>query len=90
MRESFKGSRMVEKEVVEKFIKNRQWKIPAIAYLCPDCSDKLQLTHIKSVYNEVGRKRCYGCDNNNDNLDAHTKEDIEKLIEQYNISRAVK
>lgn len=39
----------------------------AISYLCPKCSNLLQITGLDAV-NEVGRKYCEGCGANDDNL----------------------
>lgn len=57
-----------------------------ICYLCKDCSQKLGQLHTPSVINEVGRKSCYGCGDNEKALDVYDKEIIFPLVEKYNAS----
>lgn len=54
-----------------------------ISYLCEDCSKLLDISGFDAV-NEVGRKYCEGCGNNEDNLTVVDKEECDKAIKAHN------
>lgn len=55
----------------------------AIEYLCESCAKTLKLKGFSAV-NEVGRKHCVGCGNNDDDLLVINKRDCDKAIDSYN------
>lgn len=55
----------------------------SIRYLCPRCSELLNLTGIEAV-NEVGRKNCEGCGDNEDNLISVDTKDCDDAIAEWN------
>lgn len=61
----------------------------AIEYLCSDCAELLKLSRFTAV-NEIGRKYCVGCGNNDDDLLVINKRDCDKAIDSYNAQKATK
>lgn len=56
----------------------------SIKYLCPICKEKLKISSYGFAVNEVGRKNCEGCGDNQDNLFIVDAYSCEKAIEKYN------
>lgn len=54
-----------------------------IKYLCYNCAKLLNLSGFDAV-NEVGRKHCEGCGDNQDNLTVIGAEECNRAIEQWN------
>lgn len=54
-----------------------------VKLLCSTCSDLLKLKGFSAV-NEVGRKFCEGCGNNQDNLVVVDAIKCDKAIKKYN------
>ena len=55
----------------------------SIKYLCQDCAKLLKLNGFDAV-NEVGRKCCEGCGNNEDYLIVVSADKVEAAIAKWN------
>ena len=55
----------------------------SISYLCQDCAKKLKMKGFNAV-NEVGRKHCEGCGDNDDYLIVVDKDKCDRKIDKYN------
>lgn len=55
----------------------------AISYLCPRCAAELGLTGFRAA-NEVGRKYCVGCGDNQDNLIVVDEYECDEKIQRWN------
>ncbi len=55
----------------------------SIELLCSRCSKLLNLSGFDAV-NEVGRKHCVGCGNNEDDLVVVNKRECDAAIDSYN------